>query len=371
VCLAEELKNDKEVVMAAVKRNGDSLKYASEELKNDKEVSMAAVRQRCQGRLALKYASEESKNDKEVAMAHLTASKQVKGTYSQNPMRWVNVENKTKITNKSYRDIEVFISHQEVEITFSAKGELCIGFCYVAKADGSFELTKKIAPRKPEGTVIVAGSTETFQLPQKDYYLTIMSSDPSKGAVVHEFNRRVLSKENWTFEQKDLNKMYLQSKAVFNNNSDRNMIVILSYNAVSASAAATKIRQMGTNTSEPEDYTATATQIFMILANTTESFNISEQSCFVTTASKDPVLGYILHESNRSVACKDGYSFTQDYLKKNVGSLTSKNIESLTSSVSIYLLSIGLIGLIGLLLLLLAPVGIQLMKRVLESFTTQ
>eukprot|EP00985_Skeletonema_marinoi_P018010 scaffold10013_cov94-Skeletonema_marinoi.AAC.3 len=285
------------------------------------------------------------------------------GVLTNNPKRLVSLENKTKIINNSNRKIEVVVSHHEVEITFSAKGELGIDVCVAKLSCGIIE-TKKIAPRKPEWTSILAGENGTFQLPQKDYYLTIMSSDPSKGFVVHEFNRRVLSKQNWIFEPKDLNKVELQTKAVLSNNSDRNMIVILSYHEVSTTAAATKIQPMGT--SEPEDHTATATQIYMILAHKTESFNISEQSFFITTASEDPVLGYILHESNRSVACKDGYSFTQDYLKKNVGSLASKNVESLASNVSIYLLSIGLIGL-----LLLAPVGIQLMKRVLESFTTQ
>ena len=247
---------------------------------------------------------------------------------SNNPKRWVGLENKTKITNKSDRDIEVFISHQEVEITFSAKGELCIGFCYVAKLGCGITETKKISPRKPEWTSIRAGETETFQLPQKDYHLTILSSDPSRGVVVHEFNRRVLSKENWLFEQKDLNKVKLQTKAVFSNHSDRDMIVILSYREVSTRAAATNVRLMGINTTETEDHTATATQIYVLLPHTKDSFNISEQSCFITTASKDPVQGYILHESNRSVACKDGYSFTQDYLKKSLGHIDGKSVGS-------------------------------------------
>ena len=42
-----EMKNDKEVVLAAVKQDGYSmsLQYASADLKNDKEVVLAAVKQ--------------------------------------------------------------------------------------------------------------------------------------------------------------------------------------------------------------------------------------------------------------------------------------------------------------------------------------
>jgi hypothetical protein len=40
-----QLKNDKEVVLAAVEENGDALEYASEELQNDKEVVLMAVAQ--------------------------------------------------------------------------------------------------------------------------------------------------------------------------------------------------------------------------------------------------------------------------------------------------------------------------------------
>ena len=93
---SENLKNDKEVILAAVKQNGDALFYASKELqadkqlvlevfkskgeffnwhvldhvsenlKNDKEVVLAAVKQ---SGYALEYASENLKNDKEVVLA--------------------------------------------------------------------------------------------------------------------------------------------------------------------------------------------------------------------------------------------------------------------------------------------------------------
>ena len=52
--------------MAAVKQNGEALRYASAELKGDREVVMAAVKQDWR---ALEYASEELKGDREVMMA--------------------------------------------------------------------------------------------------------------------------------------------------------------------------------------------------------------------------------------------------------------------------------------------------------------
>ena len=59
-----ELKNDKEVVLIAVARDGLALQHASVELRRDKEVVMAAVNQ---NELAVKYASDELKqNDEDV-----------------------------------------------------------------------------------------------------------------------------------------------------------------------------------------------------------------------------------------------------------------------------------------------------------------
>jgi hypothetical protein len=42
---SDDLKADKEVVLAAVTQNGNALQYASEDLKADKEVVLAAVTQ--------------------------------------------------------------------------------------------------------------------------------------------------------------------------------------------------------------------------------------------------------------------------------------------------------------------------------------
>jgi NhaP-type Na+/H+ and K+/H+ antiporter len=64
--LSTKLKNDKEIVLAAVQQDGKSLEDASHELKNDKEIVLAAVQQAGK---SLEDASTELKNDKEIVLA--------------------------------------------------------------------------------------------------------------------------------------------------------------------------------------------------------------------------------------------------------------------------------------------------------------
>ena len=56
-----ELREDREVVMAAVVQNGYALEYASEELRGDREVVMAAV---AQTGSAFEYATTYYKHEK-------------------------------------------------------------------------------------------------------------------------------------------------------------------------------------------------------------------------------------------------------------------------------------------------------------------
>ena len=55
---SDELKNDKNIVMEAVKQYGGALYFASDELKNDKSIVMEAVKQ---DGSALDFASDELK----------------------------------------------------------------------------------------------------------------------------------------------------------------------------------------------------------------------------------------------------------------------------------------------------------------------
>jgi len=57
---SNQLQNNKNIVIEAVKQNGLVLQLISNELKNDKDVVLQAVKQ---NGLSLKYASEELKND--------------------------------------------------------------------------------------------------------------------------------------------------------------------------------------------------------------------------------------------------------------------------------------------------------------------
>ncbi|MBD97598.1 hypothetical protein CL648_02200, partial [bacterium] len=62
---SEELKGNREVVLAAVRQDGYALEYASEELKGDREVVLEAVKQ---DGYALEHASAELKGDREVVL---------------------------------------------------------------------------------------------------------------------------------------------------------------------------------------------------------------------------------------------------------------------------------------------------------------
>jgi len=63
---SQALKGDKEVVLVAVNQNGYALQFASEEMKGNKEVVLAAVNR---DKYALQFASEELKGNKEVVLA--------------------------------------------------------------------------------------------------------------------------------------------------------------------------------------------------------------------------------------------------------------------------------------------------------------
>ena len=63
-------RSDREVVLAAVEKEGYALRYASDELRNDREVVLAAV---AQDAYALKYASGALRADRDIALAAVSA----------------------------------------------------------------------------------------------------------------------------------------------------------------------------------------------------------------------------------------------------------------------------------------------------------
>ena len=56
------MQKDKEVVIEAVKKDGNALQFASEELQNDKDVVIVATKQNA---IAIQYASDELQEDEE------------------------------------------------------------------------------------------------------------------------------------------------------------------------------------------------------------------------------------------------------------------------------------------------------------------
>ena len=74
---SERLRNDKAIVLKAVSQDGSSLRFASEELQNDREVVIAAV---SNYRYAIKYVGEKLKNDVDI-------------------LAIANIQNDNKITN--------------------------------------------------------------------------------------------------------------------------------------------------------------------------------------------------------------------------------------------------------------------------------
>ena len=65
----KEQKRDREIVLAAVSKDGDALRYAAEELKGDREIVLAAV---SRYGLALQHATEELKGNLEIVLASVS-----------------------------------------------------------------------------------------------------------------------------------------------------------------------------------------------------------------------------------------------------------------------------------------------------------
>lgn len=61
---SEKLRNDKDIVLKAVKQDGTVLQFASKKLRNNETVVFEVIRQ---NRQSLEYASKSLKNDKEFA----------------------------------------------------------------------------------------------------------------------------------------------------------------------------------------------------------------------------------------------------------------------------------------------------------------
>jgi hypothetical protein len=68
---SDDLKNNREIVLEAIKQNGLALEYASESFRNDKDVVLEAIK-KCYH--ALCYASDDLKDDKEIVLKAIKKS---------------------------------------------------------------------------------------------------------------------------------------------------------------------------------------------------------------------------------------------------------------------------------------------------------
>lgn len=69
---SERLHADRDLILEAVKKDGQILYYASQELRDDKEVVLTAVQNKW---LIIKYASKRLRGDKDIAIAALKQNK--------------------------------------------------------------------------------------------------------------------------------------------------------------------------------------------------------------------------------------------------------------------------------------------------------
>lgn len=89
---SDELKNDRDIVLAGVEQSGMTLKYASKEHQNHKEIVLAAVKQ---NGMALQFANYDLKSNKDIVAA----------AYNQNPdsLKYASYDLQIKINRELYR----------------------------------------------------------------------------------------------------------------------------------------------------------------------------------------------------------------------------------------------------------------------------
>ena len=93
---SDELRADREVVLAAVSQHGFALQYASDALRDDAEVVLAAVKM---DGVALKFASDELRGDREVVLGavrcthmHLCVGRGLCTIHKDSPLRFASQE---------------------------------------------------------------------------------------------------------------------------------------------------------------------------------------------------------------------------------------------------------------------------------------
>jgi hypothetical protein len=114
---------------------------------------------------------------------------------------------KAKIENKSDQKIKVIVSYQPMTVTVRTKMEAGVTVPYTsveATVGREHEIQKGMHPSQE--AVVLPSSCEAFELPWKNYYLTILTEQMDGSRVIHEKKRLFRSSQNWEFVQSDLEK---------------------------------------------------------------------------------------------------------------------------------------------------------------------
>lgn len=115
------MKNDKEIVLEAVKNEGNAFQYAGEELRNDKEIVLEAINQN--GSYLL-YAGERMQNDKDVVLQAVRSNEEAFEYASENLQKEPDVINAFNEWQKSKKINNLEIHDNEInKIIIVAKNE--------------------------------------------------------------------------------------------------------------------------------------------------------------------------------------------------------------------------------------------------------
>ena len=106
--LPDELRGDREIVLAAVRNNGYELQYAAEELKKDRDIVLTAVAQNGE---ALRYAAEELQKDREIVLAAVTQN----GEALQFAARELKRDREIVLTAVTQNGFALYVAEEELK----------------------------------------------------------------------------------------------------------------------------------------------------------------------------------------------------------------------------------------------------------------
>ena len=118
---------------------------------------------------------------------------------------YFGIGRKTKVLNKSSRDISVIIADEKVAFSLSTKIVAGVSTPFVqVKAELGGGGEKEQPPPYCQEMMVVAGGHEDLELNQRNYYLTAFTKDENNRFAIHIKNRHVLARQDWVVEEEDL-----------------------------------------------------------------------------------------------------------------------------------------------------------------------